>query len=177
MDNSLGKVETDRWSEKEERIPIIKCVLCVILIRSVESGAMLIARSFQTKPGCIQKLAENKSNNLPTMQFWHQAIWKSLKKQGAILLAAFVSTCPLHCSLSSSPQTQWHRPGNSQCIPGTAGGASSREEGSTPVGLTHSERLTSLLEDLTVPLTYSENLQFVCHLEIRRQFRIRKQGN
>lgn len=64
--------------------------MCVcVLVRSVESGVMLIARWFQTKPGCTQKSAENKSNNLPIMQFWHQTIWNSPGRQAATLLTAF----------------------------------------------------------------------------------------
>lgn len=86
---------------------------------------------------------------------------------------------PICCSLSSPPRTDavTCRPGGSKGIPTPAGQASIREEGSTPVGLIHSERPTSLLEDLTAPLTYSENLPFVGHLEVRRQFRVREEGN
>ena len=97
---------------------------------------MLRAERFQTNPVCAQESAENKSNTPPNDAILTS--WKSSKKQGVTLLTAFVPFCT-HLLFASIPVAC--RPGASKGVPSTAGGARSREEGSTPAGAEPSRKV------------------------------------
>ena len=90
------------------------------------------------------KSAENKSNNLPTRLFWHQATGRS--PEGQVPLSSLPLSPPalIPCSLSAPYQTQWWPDMGAVGVPRNGGGKH------TCMGWTHPKGSTSLLEDLTV---------------------------
>lgn len=80
--------------------------MCVLLIRLVESGVMLVARYLQTKPACTQMSA----NNLIISQQCDSDIrpfGSSLRNRVPLSSLPLSPPALIHCSLSSAHQTQW----------------------------------------------------------------------